>query len=236
LTGHHQKWLIAFDMDDTLFPEKEFVKSGFQAVAKYIEKKFNETKFFDTAWNLFLEGRRGDIFDQAISMCGLKESRNLVKELVNLYREHKPSLKLFPDAKSLLARLEKRHHLAIITDGNLLAQKNKASALGIESMMEKIIYTDEFGPDFWKPSPFAYQELMRLFNVQPELCIYIADNPKKDFIAPNQLGWKTVQVKRPDGEYSKTDAPLEYQAQKVITSLEDLTELYPLIGHTAPGR
>ena len=28
-------------------------------------------------------------------------------------------------------------------------------------------------------------------------CAYVADNPEKDFVAPNALGWRTIQYLRP---------------------------------------
>ena len=33
--------IIIFDLDDTLYPEIEFVMSGFRAVSRYISKKYN---------------------------------------------------------------------------------------------------------------------------------------------------------------------------------------------------
>ena len=32
--------LIAFDLDDTLYPEQSFVQSGFRVVARAIEERF----------------------------------------------------------------------------------------------------------------------------------------------------------------------------------------------------
>ena len=35
---------IIFDLDDTLISEKEYIKSGYKAVSKYIEEKYRLDK------------------------------------------------------------------------------------------------------------------------------------------------------------------------------------------------
>ena len=37
--------LIAFDLDDTLYPELSFVESGFRAVARAVEERFPRAEF-----------------------------------------------------------------------------------------------------------------------------------------------------------------------------------------------
>ena len=57
--------LVAFDLDDTLYPEREFVHSGFTAVAQYLDDLgiIEAESFFTTATSLFTTGARGNIFD-----------------------------------------------------------------------------------------------------------------------------------------------------------------------------
>ena len=47
--------ILIFDLDDTLYKEKEFVKSGFKAVSRYLHLKFklNEKKIFFTTFKNF---------------------------------------------------------------------------------------------------------------------------------------------------------------------------------------
>jgi putative hydrolase of the HAD superfamily len=52
--------------------------------------------------------------------------------------------------------------------------------------------------------------------------IYIADNPAKDFVAPNLLGWKTVQILRPEGQYQSVSAALNGEAQIILTDLREV--------------
>ena len=50
---------------------------------------------------------------------------------------------------------------------------------------------------FWKPSTAGFERLLKVLNVKGQDCVYIADNEKKDFIAPNKLGFSTIQLIRP---------------------------------------
>jgi putative hydrolase of the HAD superfamily len=57
----------------------------------------------------------------------------------------------------------------------------------------------------------------------PERCIYIGDNPAKDFRAPKALGWRTLRVRHPQGEHARASAgsPLD-EADTTVTSLAEV--------------
>ena len=51
--------VIVFDVDDTMFPEREFVRSRFQAVGESVLNKYAVPGFFEIAWKFFVPGNRG---------------------------------------------------------------------------------------------------------------------------------------------------------------------------------
>jgi len=59
---------LLFDLDDTLYNEKIFIKSGFKEVAKFINNKFNIGKknIFKILIDVFDEGIRENIFNIAL--------------------------------------------------------------------------------------------------------------------------------------------------------------------------
>ena len=61
-------------------------------------------------------------------------------------------------------------------------------ALGIEKYFKFIVYTEQLGREGWKPSPAGLEKIMQTLKGKPENMAYIADNEKKNFIAPNKLG------------------------------------------------
>ena len=112
-----------------------------------------------------------------------------------------------------------------MTDGFLPAQKLKVRALGIEKYFKSIIYTEELGRQFWKPSPAGFEKLLRDLNAKPETCAYVADNPAKDFIAPNQLGFTTIQIIRPNRIHLDTPKTPDATPKCTINNLSQLLEL-----------
>ena len=94
-----------------------------------------------------------------------------------------------------------------------------------------IVYTDTFGRAHWKPSPQPYRTMMERLGCPGNRCAYVGDNPAKDFVAANALGWQTIQIEREDGEYREVNAGKEYQAQHTIRSLFELEGLMRILYH-----
>jgi putative hydrolase of the HAD superfamily len=216
--------LIVFDLDDTLFPESEFVLSGFHSVSRWISAQYSIFDFDEVAVSLFSEGHRGDIFNKALDAIGLKYDSQLLQELVNIYRNHKPALCLYEDARWAI-----NHYcdsgVSIITDGYLEAQRNKVQALELESYVSNIIYTDFYGRENWKPSPLPYEMMMKLTHREAHDCIYIGDNPNKDFVTAKKMGWFTVRIRRSHGENIHVLQNEKYEADVTISSLFDLPQV-----------
>ena len=58
-----------------------------------------------------------------------------------------------------------------------------------------------------------------------EKCVYVADNEKKDFIAPVHLGIHAVRIKRPRGIHPDYDGSDVVKAEKQVFSLAELPEV-----------
>ncbi len=195
--------VITFDLDDTLCPERQYVKSGFRAVCTFLrEQGLVEQEVFPAMWRRFIAGERTAIFNRVLEECGIEPKENLIKTLVTVYRTHHPEITLYPDAKAMLDYFSERKQLALLSDGYKETQTAKMTALGIEHYFKAIVLTDQLGRDCWKPSPAGFQHIMQTLGAKPTGYVYIGDNPNKDFAAPRALGWQTICVRRPDGVYA----------------------------------
>ena len=187
---------VVFDVDDTLYLERDYVRSGFEAVGSWFEDFTGVAGFSESAWALFLSGRRGDTFNQALDELGLEPDSGLIAELVDRYRAHRPVIQLLPDAQACLKRVSQSAAVAIITDGPLLSQRAKVETLGLASWAAPILLTDELGPEYAKPDPGAFRLVEDACGARGAACVYVADNPAKDFIASGSLGWRSIRVRR----------------------------------------
>jgi putative hydrolase of the HAD superfamily len=178
----------------------------------------------------FEAGTRGKIFDEALGACGVEKTPERIGQLVELYRAHVPTLRLQPDAEEVLAWGSDKFRFAVISDGPLVSQQNKVRAVALERQIAQILLTDAWGREFWKPSPRAFLEVMKSNGGEVSGYVYVADNPRKDFIAPRELGWRTVRLRRPGGEHAKVDGE-GVEAEGAITDLRELmTLLAPIDG------
>lgn len=184
--------VVIFDLDDTLYSEKEYIKSGFNAISKKF-KNFKEIEL--KLWNDFVDGKKA--IDELIKNQKLKCTK---KELLDIYRFHSPKIHLYKDAKIVLDKIKLNKKIAIITDGDVKRQKLKIKALNIK--VDKIIITDSLGGiQYRKPCTAAFIKMKKHFDVPYEKMVYIGDNIFKDFIAPQKLGMKCIYFKNHDGLY-----------------------------------
>jgi putative hydrolase of the HAD superfamily len=211
-------------MDDTLFLERDYVRSGFAAVDAVVAKEHGLKGFSECAWRLFCAGVRGRIFNEALKEMGGELHSASVPDLVAVYRSHSPSIELTSDSFRFLNTVRRQGlRIAVVSDGVYVGQNAKVRALGLETFIAPIVLTDAFGRDAWKPSPRGYLEVFERLGGSHSDYIYIGDNPNKDFIAPNALGWRTIRIRRPRGEYALTSASREdHAAQREIVSFDEL--------------
>jgi len=202
---------VVFDLDDTLYDEIDYCRSGFTAAAEFLAalpKMPSAERIFEVFWQQFTAGNRTKTFNTALEELGITSaqanSNNLITDLIEVYRNHVPKITLPADSKDVLDQLTGKYTLSLITDGFLPAQKLKVQALGIEKYFKCIIYTEALGREFWKPSPVGFKKIMQILNTEPKNIVYLADNEKKDFIAPNKLGFLTVQLIRPERIHAKS--------------------------------
>ncbi|NLM97161.1 MAG: HAD-IA family hydrolase [Halanaerobiaceae bacterium] len=219
---------VIFDLDDTLYYELDYVKSGFRAVSRYISSKYgvSEEEFYQLQLDILEMEGLGKVFDLTLENFSLPLDE--VERMLAVYRSHIPEgIQLYEDAEYILKKLkrEKKYKTGIITDGNSLVQWNKIKALSLIDLVDEIIVTDDFGIDKRKPAPFAYLKLLETFQIQAGEAVYIGDNPLKDFIGARKLGMKTIRVLREEGMHIEKRMIAEYEADKEIYSLYALKEL-----------
>ncbi|MCA9176805.1 MAG: HAD family hydrolase [Planctomycetales bacterium] len=173
--------VIVFDLDDTLIAERQFVASGFRAIARHLGRP----ELAERLWECYAGGDR-DALGTVMRASGLACDKS---ELLAVYREHTPQLELAPGVRDLLQQLADRGHpLGLITDGRSVTQRNKLRALGLESRFDCIVISAEFGSE--KPDERNFRHVME--TLPAERYTYVGDNLHKDFIAPNRLGWLTI--------------------------------------------
>ncbi len=213
--------ILVFDLDDTLFDELSYVRSGLAAAANFAAGETGtDSEALKRLLNDALKTGRSEIFDRAFRAAGIY-SKGLVRACVSVYRKHEPEIALFPEADRCLERF-RDHPLYIVSDGNTTAQSRKIRALGLAPRVKHCFLTWRHGRRHGKPSPHCFLKICQRENAVPSRVVHIADNPGKDFVGLKPLGFHTVRVLT--GQHRDLKMPPEYQAAAEIPNLDGLTE------------
>lgn len=215
---------VVFDLDDTLYPERQYVRSGFLAVATWVGEhlRLGPDAVFAELWDLFESGVRGDTFDRWARAHAL-ETKDWVPDMVRAYRTHHPEIEPYPGVPQLLRALRARFRLGLVTDGPPETQQLKLAALRLASWFDAMVYTGALGDGAAKPSPAGFIAVVGQLSVSAGAAVYVADNVRKDFLGARRAGMKSVRLRHADALRSTEEpqAP-EYAPDVSVSGLNEL--------------
>lgn len=217
---------VIFDMDDTLYKECDYRSSGWHAVASCFAascKTTPEALFQEMSVN------PAYAFETVRDMAASNGVDVSVDMQLNVYRAHRPDIALNKCAIELLNTL--RHKgipTGVITDGRPIGQLNKIAALKLSRFMDGnlIMPTALYNTDKHSSTPFKIM-MQRLPHVST--FVYVGDNPEKDFIHPNRLGWITIMLA--DNSNCNIHSqnlykwPEENRPKHIVNSLADILQI-----------
>lgn len=197
---------VVMDLDDTLYLERDYVRSGFRHVARLAGGPA-AAALFAFLWGEFEQGVRGDSFGRLLRAHPALAARWTVADLVQAYRGHRPDIAAPRETLAALRELQRAGlRLGLLSDGPLAAQQAKLAALGLAGWFAPAVFTDVWGRRCWKPHPRGFCHIARVWRLPAAELAYVGDNPARDFITPRRLGWHTVRVRRP-GQLHREAAP-----------------------------
>jgi putative hydrolase of the HAD superfamily len=214
--------VIIFDLDDTLYEEQTFVLSGFRVVSQFLAPILQVTDL--AIYHSLIEAfhiKREKVFDRVLDIYQAK-TKKLISNCLAVYRSHSPNIHLFPGVKECLESLQS-FPIYIITDGNKLVQKRKFMALGLEKYVKKCLCTYAYGLQHSKPSPYCFEKICHWERVQPHQVVYIADNPKKDFVGIKPLGFQTIRILT--GAYKELKMDEQHEAAMTVRNINELNKI-----------
>lgn len=207
-----------FDLDDTLYFEKDYQRSGYLHIAHHLKKLYQQDVLgiIEKA-----DAQNQDVLQEICYALSLPDS--VKQSLLWMYRLHIPDIELAPDVKRTLDMIRANcSAMAVITDGRSVSQRNKLLSLGLDQLDSLV--SEEWGES--KPGGIRFKEIESRYSSASQY-IYVGDNVKKDFITPKKMNWLTIGVRDSGNNiHSQNLSQLsdEYLPHFWINSLSELQE------------
>ena len=183
---------LIFDLDDTLYPQCRFLFSGFAAVARHVAARggIDPNRAFRVLMTSY-NTDRGYELDRLVEQFHLGES---VASLVAVIRSHTPALTLQPVTARTLRVLRRSWQLAIVTNGVPAVQRAKVAALGVDHVVDTVVYATEHGSGAGKPEPDPFLEALRRLDVPAAQAIFVGDDEGADILGATECGMQAIQM------------------------------------------
>ncbi|RSL57614.1 hypothetical protein CEP54_008202 [Fusarium duplospermum] len=188
--------VVFFDLGGTLFDHYHSMRLAISAIQltypglerKNVEElveKYNAAlhQAYDEYLNKVITYEEADIpkIDLFFAAVGLpKPSPDVVKGFRAGYKAvYRTTRRPTPGTVETLLRLRKHgYRIGIITNGQIEDQEDKAEAIGIRRLIDRIITSEEAG--YRKPDPRIFQYAMEKLGASPETTFMIGDSVDSD--------------------------------------------------------
>jgi putative hydrolase of the HAD superfamily len=136
---------------------------------------------------LDLESARREIVRMSLLEIGI-DDRTLAAKIAEWYGlQREAGVQPFPDAIDTVRWLRKCGcRLALLTNGNGVAQRSKVSRFGLTDLFDLILIEGEVG--FGKPDPRIYTRALAEFRVAATEAWMVGDNLEWDVVQPQKMG------------------------------------------------
>jgi len=188
---------LIFDLDDTLYPERQFVRSGFHAVASEVARRFGvpPRAALATLFHALRHRNRGRAFQELCREHDLPAT--IVPELVETFRAHVPTLRLPASSIAALSAARARGwRLGVLTNGLPDVQARKAAALGLDARVDAVVYAHDSRTGFGKPAREPFQDVLERLGATAADSVFVGDDPWCDIAGARLAGLRTILLWR----------------------------------------
>jgi putative hydrolase of the HAD superfamily len=191
--------LIAFDADDTLWPNQphfdEVEAIFFQMLAQHGDPAALHPKLYAVQRrNLALYGYGAkaltlSLIETAIELTNGEVTAPEIQQLLDLGKDLlRFPIELLPGVTEVLPELRQRgHQLMLLTKGDLFDQEAKLARSGLGELFDYVEIVSE------KDEP-TYRRLLQRYQATPENFVMIGNSLKSDVLPVVRLGYRAIYV------------------------------------------
>ncbi|MFA8343113.1 MAG: HAD family hydrolase, partial [Rhodothermaceae bacterium] len=190
--------IIGFDADDTLWVNEPVYHRAEDKLKKILSNYINDCDIESEQYKtevknikLFGYGVKGFTLSMIETATRLTEGRITSTEIMKIIDLGKEMLQtpieLIDDVESVLQELSGNYKLIVATKGDLLDQRKKLMASGLEKYFDHIEVMSE-------KDPKSYERLLTNLNIAPEQFIMIGNSMRSDVLSVLEMGSNAIHV------------------------------------------
>jgi FMN hydrolase / 5-amino-6-(5-phospho-D-ribitylamino)uracil phosphatase len=220
--------VIAFDLDDTLWPCMPTINRAEGATYQWLQQRYPRIthaldesglleyrKAFmksDEIYRIDLSLMRRDMLAQLARDFDY-EVEPMVEQGFDLFYRLRHDVSFYEDVFPVLDQLKPRYRLGSISNGN-------ASA-GLTPLNDYFdLYVNAADVMARKPDRRIYSHFCAQLGIQPQHCLYVGDDPVYDVVGAREAGMQTVWVNREDMTWPEDLTPAEAEISNLYQLLE----------------
>jgi len=125
-----------------------------------------------------------------------------------------------PGVEALVGRLREDYRVGLLTNGPVVAQRDKLETLGWTDLFDAVVVTGELAAG--KPDEAAFRALCDALGSPPAETVYVGDEIEADVHGASAAGLRVVQVVYPDGPAPDPQAHAHVDRARLAETLPDV--------------
>ena len=218
--------IIAFDLDDTLWPCMPTIEYAEKTLYQWLQQNFPRITDCHSAEDLICVRKQFMLQDErfAIDLSLLRceflkmlgheagyDSEAVSEAGFEVFYEARQQVSFYDDVLPCLQRLKLRFRLGAISNGNANVEK-----VGLGHLIEHSVSASEL--KVAKPDKLIFDDLVERFGVAANRVLYVGDHPEYDVVGPLNAGLQAVWINRENNDWPEHLQQPEHQ----ISNLHEL--------------
>ncbi len=201
---------VLFDLDDTLFDHQHSCRAGLAAVQNmFPERLAGPIEQLESRYRSLLEDSHMQVLDGLLSIDESRVERfqvllsssegpanaEVAHAAASNYRdEFNAAYRPVPGAVELVALLRQHARIGVITNHVVDEQVKKVAAIGIESLIDELVISEEVGVT--KPDPLIFHTALNRLKTTADRAVMIGDSWPSDIEGAIGIGVRAIWLNR----------------------------------------
>lgn len=188
--------LVILDLDNTLYAEKDYFTLVFEVFEKAAGLPLGKLL---GAYESINRSESKDILGDCLSASHGNNERHK-DQLFDIYKNVKGQLPLPEQSRALLTRCAEKHiHLALLSNGIPVVQRNKVALLKLKPFFDRCFFARENPTGLEKPSTGAFAEVLNYFQLDAMQAMMVGDDLVNDIFGARAAGLNAFHLDMSDG-------------------------------------